>query len=69
MRKIKFGLPQYVVGMFKCPNDVCITNREPEAQPKFRVVIQGGETYFECLYCGVFSSQQEVTGLQPANNV
>lgn len=47
-------------GIFKCPNDVCITNNDPEAQSRFTIG-EGGQEVI-CDYCQRPFSREEMVG-------
>lgn len=51
-RKMEIGLPEVVVGVFRCPNPYCITNYDPEARMRTRFfIIKDKMVLVECSYC------------------
>ncbi|MBI5037405.1 MAG: aspartate carbamoyltransferase [Candidatus Kerfeldbacteria bacterium] len=50
--KRTYKVPSHVEGIFRCPNDSCITNREPEAISRFRIINRSmTHSSARCIYC------------------
>lgn len=54
--KIKATTSPIITGMGKCPNTNCITNHDPEAEPKFK----HSDEELACYYCEKHFSREEV---------
>lgn len=59
VEKRKLKLPEVIKGLLKCPNTSCISNNDPEAYSKFRVV-SSSPLKLKCEYCEIFISEDEV---------
>jgi|GEM_PF-69159 len=58
-RKIKADMPKILPpGIFRCPNAVCITNNDPEAQARFTVESMGIAA--TCAYCNRTFTRDEL---------
>lgn len=66
MRKIKVGVPEEIFGvnsLLHCPNNLCITNNDPEAETKFKIFkFSENEKEFlvRCNYCEREFSREEI---------
>jgi len=58
-RKIKVDMPKALPsGIFRCPNVVCITNNDPEAEARFTVQAKGLAA--TCVYCNRTFTREEI---------
>jgi len=66
IRKIKVGIPEEIFGvnfLLRCPNNLCITNYDPEAETKFKILkFSENEKEFplRCNYCEREFSREEI---------
>lgn len=51
VRKEKVSLPELIVGIIRCPNPQCITNKEREPVESVFVVRQKNPIILSCKYC------------------
>jgi len=64
--KIKVGIPEEIFGvnfLLRCPNNLCITNYDPEAETKFKILkFSENEQEFllRCNYCEREFSREEI---------
>lgn len=59
--KYKLEPPKMIEGLIKCPNELCITNKQDEPiLPKLKVV-KGLKITLECIYCGATLNSEEIT--------
>lgn len=57
--KCKSAMPERLpAGIFLCPNEVCITNNDPEARARFAVHSDG--QFVSCYYCNRIFSREEI---------
>lgn len=50
VKKIKIGMPENIVGIVKCYNPLCISNKDEMAVSKFKVMSKE-PLQLKCLYC------------------
>jgi len=65
--KVKFGLPEEIVGVFRCPNHNCITNNDPEARTRtrFSIIKERDNIFAECGYCEREFTRDEIYSALP----
>ncbi len=52
VHKVRLKPPSMVRGIVKCPNSMCVSNNDPEAQPVFTLEkTDSREPSFRCIYC------------------
>ena len=60
IKKTRVELPETITGIFKCPNQRCVTNKEREPiLSKYEVVSQT-PIQLKCLYCWTLVEEQDI---------
>lgn len=59
--KLPVTLPEYIKGIFSCPNSNCITHVEPAIDTLFGVMQTDNEVHLRCKYCEKVFSRDVVT--------
>ncbi|MHA1860205.1 MAG: aspartate carbamoyltransferase regulatory subunit [Candidatus Asgardarchaeia archaeon] len=59
VKKTKVEIPDYIEGVIKCANPVCITNSKEPLIPKFRVISKN-PVVLRCLYCKRYTTEEDI---------
>jgi aspartate carbamoyltransferase regulatory subunit len=65
-KKLRVEVPENIVGILRCPNPTCITNRPREpVTPRFKVTSKS-PLVLQCVYCGTIIREDEIEKLLTA---
>ncbi len=59
IKKTRVELPEMIPGIFKCPNQRCVTNKEREPIHSKYEVISKTPVQLKCLYCWTIVEEQD----------
>lgn len=63
VKKFRVEIPDTVIGVLKCPNPTCISNKEREPiVPRFRALSKNPPA-LQCVYCGTIVGPDEIVRL------